>query len=347
MLANYSSIREMLNDMSNLTYVLYNQKEDDYAIDFATNIDWFKFKNTQVTRVYGSGNGWIGFGSDSEHLQVNRRDQAMYYLGYEKGTVGVTITYEYFRVYWKGYSSYNTTANKAILEYDCVLLDTGDIYLKIHTFPKVNINGFNRLVAVNTVEFEPSSRPRDTEFTFIHQDDLGNEFELSKGLVEPNYYVVKYLFGDENNKVYTVVDDELSEVTAPLTSVVFKNNGTDTIPSKIVKNLSGLKVYKWSDADTVTMALSVEYIPLPQYVSCVADMNNVPIHGIRSISYDASDDVTVTYSFDGTTWSTEKPLGQLTVDDLSGWSDTKTIYFKFKLSTSTSRLVRFKLIYMN
>lgn len=357
-MADYKDVKTMLSTLDGITYTRNNSKQDD-GTDILSNtgIDWFKFHNIVPTNIYVNGNGYIGFGSDSEHLRINMRDQAMYYLGYETGEIGYVFKYKYYRIYWKGVSNYNspqTTANT--LEFDTVLMEDGDeyidIFINIRTFPTNNVSNdntilfkypnYNRRVSLGTLT-------TGSQLSLLSPDKNGNTFNIYSGIIEPLQPEVRYLFGDSNNKVYTVIDGVLSEVTDELTGDVFLEQGTETISSEAIKTLQGLKVYKWQDEGETKLKLKVNATPPPppQYVSCVAEMSNSSILGIRSISYDASEDVTVTYSFDGTTWSTEKPLEQLTVDDLSGWADTKTIYFKFKLSTSNSRLARFKLIYMN
>lgn len=347
-MADYKDIQTMLSTLNGIIYTRNNTRQDDGTDTLSnTGIDWFKFNGVVPTNIYANGNGYIGFGSDSEHLRINRRDQAMYYLGYETGVVGFGLTYRYYRIYWKGVSKYNssqTTDNT--LEFDTVLLETGDIYINIRTFPINNVSNDNTILS-NGSNTSLGTLTTGSQLTLIHQDEDGRVFTINQGIIEPEYAEVRYLFGDSDNKVYTVIHGELSEVTDELTGDVFLNQGAETIPSEAIKTLQGLKVYKWQDEGEAELNLKITATPLPQYVSCVADMSHESIQDIRSISYDASDDVTVTYSFDNTTWSTEKLLSQLTVDDLSGWSDTKIIYFKFKLSTSTSRLVRFRLNYEN
>jgi hypothetical protein len=161
-----------------------------------------------------------------------------------------------------------------------------------------------------------------------------------------------YLFGDSSDKLYTVVNDEtLTEVDAELTADTFMTYGVKTIYGDLIKSLDGLKIYKWTDDDDVSLHIKMNAIPLPQYVSCVADMSYESIKGITSIgcSYDGT--VNIQYSYDGTTYTSKMSVTDflaISPDTLyDGLGIENKIYFKFWLEDDTSALTNLVIRYQN
>lgn len=349
---HYNSLaRLMTKDDSNIEYTQKNSKNDDGIIKLGTLFDdvGFKYNGNIVKWIQGSGNSIIYFGeSTSKGLFVDNRDGAMWYFGYQKGTVGVGILYKYFRIRWRGYSRYSSTDDAHLLEYDVVCLDNGDMYLKIYHWPTSDNDGINKLIMANgELAFSPSAS--QLEFTFRHQDDDGNVFTVENGIIEPKYADVKYLFGDGTNIYkWDTKDDKLVQTSSPLSASTFQNEGTYVIPDvSLFKDFPKIQIYKWQDVGGAEQRLQVKATPNAQEVLATCDMSSPTIKSIDSINYTASDDVTVSYSFDNATWSEAKALKDLTVNDLLNWHDTRMIYFKFTLNTLDSYITSFKLNFNN
>lgn len=188
-MATYQTIAEMLQSIENMTVIRNNSRQDD-GTDTVTGVDWFTFRGNVANNVYVNGNGWLNFGRNAEGgLKVNRRDQASWYVWREEAFIR-NENNKVLRIRWRGYSQYNTTAAANLLEFDVVLCSTGDIILKIHTWPTASANGVNQLEASSNVVYAPSASA--TEFSFIHQDENGNSFTLENSLVEvftPSFFV--------------------------------------------------------------------------------------------------------------------------------------------------------------
>lgn len=188
-MATYQTIAEMLQSTDNMTVIRNNSRQDD-GTDTLTGVDWFTFRGNVASNIYVSGNGWLNFGRNAEGgLKVNRRDQASWYVWREEAFIR-NENNKVLRIRWRGYSQYNTTAAANLLEFDVVLCNLGDIILKIHTWPTAAANGVNQLEAASNVVYYPSAL--DTEFTFLHQDETGNNFLLLSGIDEvftPSFFV--------------------------------------------------------------------------------------------------------------------------------------------------------------
>lgn len=194
----YESISEMLASTENMT-MLRNSRNDDSTDTFA-GVDWFKFKGITATNAYVSGNGWFNFGNSSEGgLKVNRRDQVVYNIWREEGCIHNEFN-KFLRFRWRGYSRYNMASDDRLLDFDVVLLNTGDIILRITTWPTTNCDGYNRLEAQTNINFSPSQSSK--EFMFLHQDEEGYNFSLYTGIYEvflPAYFVTFHSNGGYGN----------------------------------------------------------------------------------------------------------------------------------------------------
>ena len=190
----YQTIEQLLSSYDNMTLLRNNVRQDD-GTDTIAGVDWFQFKGVIARNLYLNGNGWINFGNSAEGgLKVNRRDQAVWYTWREVGNI-LNEDYQFLRVRWRGYSQYNSTAADRLLDFDVVLCSTGDIILRIAIWPTAYADGYNRLEAAANVSFAPSQSAK--EFTFLHQDESGNNFTLESGIVEvfADRYIVRYNHG--------------------------------------------------------------------------------------------------------------------------------------------------------
>lgn len=167
-MANYTTIQAAIDaDTTNMTVLRNNSKNDDGTTTYATGIDWFKFNGVVVSNIYSSGNSWIGFGTSSEQLKVNRRDCAVWYEYKETGTIGRS---RFFKFRWRGYSRYSQTAAANLQEFEFFLFDTGQILLRFFTVPTSDFDGVNALVCgADTVSYNVTAG-RAVEYTFTPSD---------------------------------------------------------------------------------------------------------------------------------------------------------------------------------
>lgn len=355
-LHHFSSLAKLMTvDNEDIYELQHGSKNDDGIVKYPYEVNdvGFNFNGATVKIIQGSGNSQIYFDGTSRGIYINNRDGAMYYFGVQTGTVGVGILYNYFRIRWKGYSYYSSSDDSCLLEYDLVGLSTGDLYLKIYHWPTSYNTGTNKLILDSgEVAFTPSAD--SLEFTFRHQDSSGNSFTVEQGITEPKYAEIRYLFGDETNIYKWQAKDgtngvgELVQTSSALTADTFNNEGSLNVPdASLFSGFSKIRIYKWQDVGTIEQRIQVNATPNVQEVLATCDMSSATIKSIGSISYMASDDVTVSYSFDNSTWSTAKALSTLAVADLTGWHDTKVIYFKFTLNTLDSYITNFTLNFNN
>jgi len=168
-MANYNTIVEAINaDTSNMTVLRDHIKNDDDTSEYTTGIDWFKFNNTVVDKIYSSGNSMIGFGN-TNYLEVNSRDCAVWDEYSESGMIGGN---RFFKFKWCGVSSYNAdpTTEATKQWYDVFLLDNGQIYLYFYVVPTSGCTGDNILVCGNNIVTFTVNEGISCEYTFKAAD---------------------------------------------------------------------------------------------------------------------------------------------------------------------------------
>ena len=297
---NYNSVDEIFAaGTTNMTVLRNNSKQDD-GTDSITGVDWFTFNDKIASTIYASGNSFIGFGSSSEHLKVNRRDGAMYYLYREEGTL--YDYYKFLKIRWSGYSAYIQTSSSYAITYDVILWDTGDISLHMISIPMYSNNGTYSLVASSTYSYTVSSSSPDVTFK---KADTG--FIVSNNIIElPLPFNKRYLVRS-GSTYYTVANNTLSEISVSnLTSEVFLTSGVEELPDiNLLLNLTNPEILYWVDKEygIPTTGLVVHGTPsVPQLFPYEA--KTVPENTVitKAEVYNAIN-VLVTVTFDGgATW---------------------------------------------
>lgn len=166
-MANYAKFQEAIDSgITNMTILRNHSRNDDSTSTYATGIDWFKFNGTIVSNIYSSGNSWLGFGSNSEQLKVNRRDCAVWDEYKETGVIGLN---KFFKFRWQGTSVYSGSyehTDSYQQYFEVFLFDTGQIFLNFFKVPTSSLNGTNQLVCGSqSLSFAVSSGT-PIEYTF-------------------------------------------------------------------------------------------------------------------------------------------------------------------------------------
>lgn len=297
---NYSSIDEIFDAGINNMEVLRNNTKQDDGSDTIVGVDWFIFNDRVVNKIYASGNSFIGFGSSSEHLKVNRRDCAMWSLYREEGTL--YGYYKFLKIRWVGYSYYSQTTTAYALTYDVILWDTGDISLHMVSIPTTYNNGTYSLTASSTYSYEVSNASPNITFK---KTDSG--FVVSNSVIELNLPFKKIYLVRSGSTYYTVIDNTLSEISVDnLTSDVFLTLGVEEIPSAtLLLGLQNPELLYWTDNEfgKLSTGLTIHGTPsLPQIFHY--EEKTIPANSVISKAEIYNTNlVMVTVSFDGgTSW---------------------------------------------
>jgi hypothetical protein len=83
---DYGTVDDILSTTQNMTVLRNNSLQDD-GTDTVEGVEWFRYKGEVASTLYVSGNSWIGFGENAEHLKIVRRDTDLMTLRREEGTL--------------------------------------------------------------------------------------------------------------------------------------------------------------------------------------------------------------------------------------------------------------------
>ena len=315
-MANYTSIDDIVAGVENATQLRTNSKQDD-GTDTITGVDWFSYNGTVCSNIYVSGNSWIGLGASSEHLKVNRRDAAMWNVWREEGTYSTSLhTYNFLRIRWSGYTSYNSTSSSALLTFDVLIFETGDIMLYVADIPTSDYTG---IFSLDDVTYDKPT-VENRYVTFYLQTD--GSYVVKYAPID--LAIKKYLVRDVNT-LYTINAGSLVEVSGELNSNLFIDNGIDTIPDgALLMTLATPEVLCWTDADTVPkLTATVTATPQPQVI--ITDkiyLTDKSITGIESALATCEGELIIAVSFDDKqTWKAWNGEQWVTLsDDNTGMS---------------------------
>jgi hypothetical protein len=299
---DYGCVSDIFANIENMIYIRNNSLNDD-GTDIIEGVDWFTFNGNTATKLYVSGNSWVGFGSNAEQLKIIRRDTDLMTLRREEGTLwGI---YKFLRVRWEGYSVHGNRIDATQLIWDMVIFDTGDICV---SFVKVPTNS-SYLASSELVT-------SDGSITFTPLTGETINFKLQNGVyifqdheaVFLDPYNRRYLFTDANEHLYTIADGELVMLEeTEITAEVFETYGVQDIPDgNLLISLVDPTILYWHDSENCFPDFKVTYtgVPKPQVIySENIDMSDASILGIEKVNVDADDNALFAVSFDdGENW---------------------------------------------
>ena len=213
-----------LNTTNGMECLRNNSGQDD-GTDTVIGVNWFKFNNAVINKIYVNGNSYIGFGSDTPHLKICNRDGKMWYLYRQEGSIGAI---PFLKIRWEGYSYYNKTLDSYSLKWELFLFGNGQMFLNVINVPTSGDIGDTSLTCgSNSYTFTLTART-PVSYTFTPSDSTGSSWTVSDG-----------------NKL------KLEELT-PNGSVIFE------IPSIIVQSVKSMRLL-W-EAETPDGTLANVYI---------------------------------------------------------------------------------------
>jgi hypothetical protein len=155
--------------------ILRNNTGQDDGVDTVSGVDWFIFNGIVASSLYVSGNSFIGFGSNSEHLKVCRRDTKMWYLYRQEGFIGVT---KFLKIRWEGFAHYSQTASSYALAWELFMFDDGGLFLNLVRVPSVSgYLGTSTLTCGSKTYAYTVELATPVSYSFLPQDD--GSFALS------------------------------------------------------------------------------------------------------------------------------------------------------------------------
>ena len=140
----------------------------------------------------------------------------------------------------------------------------------------------------------------------------------------------KYLISDDQNKLYTIVNDTLTEITnGSINAATFETYGFENMPQwEDFDTLTNPKVLYYTDnaQDEITVIATQTAVPFPQIItSGDYDLTDITILGIEDADVVASSDVLFGISFDGgTTWKAHNGTQWVTLSSSDSGMNAET-----------------------
>lgn len=295
-MANYESILSLLEaDINNMDVIRDNNANDE-GTDSVAGVDWFTYNNKVASTVYVSGNTWFGFGENSEHLKVDRRDAKVYSIWHEEGEVH---GHKFLKIRWRGYSYYNSVSSDCLLEYDVIIFDDMSILLHMISIPTSYNDGTYSLTnSTGTIIYTVTVESPNVTFAYNSSTNL---YTVVNGIQE--FYDVKYLI-EAAGVYYNIVDGALNALSiSDLSANVFEQYGVDEIPSgELLVGLNSPSILYWQDSsDNIpSLVANVTATPVSQIIiSEEILVANPSIKGILGVSSEYAGNPLVAISFDG------------------------------------------------
>lgn len=341
-----------LNTTSGMTAVNSAYNDDSYYS--VTGISGFKFNNKSGATIYVSSNHYIGFGSNTEHIKILRRDGCSTYIRRQSGTFDDGTSF--VKIRFEGYTAYNNRVTATRLIYELFILSNNDMFLNMITTPtNSSYIGTSALVSSTTTDLVlHDGSGGGPVVSFYHKDSYGYNWDVKYADYETaDSYTPLYLVR-QGDTIFTVVDGALAEVPeTELTAAVFVEYGVADAPSsELLLSLGDHSIYSWAcgDSGKKLQADLVAY-PHPSAIEAVADMSHPSILGMSLMTAEFSGDVTVSISLDDReSWSEEAALSDWLNTDLeelfASLPESKQLYLRFILHDDAT-ISRFKITYIN
>ena len=340
-----------LNTTSGMTAVNSSYNDDGYYT--VTGISGFKFNNKSGSTIYVSSNHYIGFGSNTEHIKILRRDGCSTYIRRQAGTFDDGTSF--VKIRFEGYTVYSNRVASNRLIFELFILSNNDMFLNMITTPTSGNTGTSQLVSSTTTELSLyDGEGGGPVVSFYHKDNYGYNWDVKYADYETADSFTPLYLTKKGDTIYTVSDGALVAIPETnLTAAVFVEYGTTAPPdSDLLTALGDHSVYCWTSGDTgKKLTADLVAYPHPSAIEAVADMSHPSILGMSLMTADFSGNVTVSISLDDqVSWSEEVALADWLNTNLeelfTSLPESKRLYLRFILHDDAT-ISRFKITYIN
>lgn len=340
-----------LNTTSGMTAVSSTYNDDSNYT--TTGISTFRFNNKSGSTIYISSNHFIGFGSNTEHIKILRRDGCSTYIRRQSGTFPDGTSF--VKILFEGYTVYSNRVASNRLIFELFILSNNDMFLNMITTPTSGNTGTSQLVASSTTDLNLfDGAGGGPVVSFYHKDNYGYNWDVVYADYEASASFTPLYLVKHNDKLYAVTDGALVEIPeTKLTAAVFVEYGVPEPPaSDLLVPLGSHCVYCWSSGDTgKQLQADLVAYPFPSAIEAVADMSHPSILGMELMTANFSGNVTVSILLDNrASWSAEMPLSDWLNTDLeelyASLPESKRLYIRFILNDDAT-ISRFKITYIN
>lgn len=284
----------------NAGMTLFGTRNDD-GTNVLPNIGFdFMYNAVNVRAAINiSGNSWVGFGSATEHLLINRRDASYNNLYWIKE---IENNSPVFRIRWEGNSNYSSYGSNDLV-WELTLYNDNAMVLVIQATPK---NGTDSFVSKGPSGTIGCNFQTGKSYVFFPTILGGKSYIVQEGSYKITTQV--FLMDDGENGLKAWNGSTWTKVAdPPVTEDIMKANGTTTLP--ISRNgiiLTNPTLLMWTDdLRGIAFRTRTTGTPTPKLIKQTTDYS-IP-SGIKNVvvtvNLTGSSDIKMVCSVDqGTTW---------------------------------------------
>ena len=214
-------ISEYAKPKGNAEMILFGERNDDTVVELPTMEFPITYAGNIITNLYVSGNSFIGFGVQTEHLKINRRDASYNKLFYSHE---VNRDILMFRVRFEGNSSYSSW-NSNDLIWELVVFMDGTFMLIVEKSPRNGTDSFNNpTIGTQVLTFEQGK-----SYVFSLNDDGSYNVTLGSYVLYDNKYLMQDIEGvkkfDMEQNLWVLLS------APPITKAMFTEFGVGSLPN--------------------------------------------------------------------------------------------------------------------
>lgn len=113
-----------------MTNASFSSDDGSSTFTVPSEFSWI-FGSNRISSLVISGNSWIGLGSSTEHIKVNRRDCYITTYYYQLIETGMSSVQKVLKIRWEGWAPYSSRDDNHKFIWELFLLDNGDAYLHL------------------------------------------------------------------------------------------------------------------------------------------------------------------------------------------------------------------------
>lgn len=175
-----AELASLVGNTDNLVKAIYStERQDDNSFTMTMPFSWDYNGNPQTSIVI-SGNSWIGIGSASENIKVNRRDAALYESDGRLFVLTDMNDLHCFKLTWKGASAYGGSIDQ---EWELYLFQNGDAMIHLTTRGS-SADGSYEFFGI-TFAISPGGT-----VSFYRKNVAGTEWQIESEIYDVNKHLV-------------------------------------------------------------------------------------------------------------------------------------------------------------
>ena len=169
-----------------MTNASFSSDDGSSTFTVPSGFDWI-FGSNRISSLVISGNSWIGLGSSTEHIKVNRRDCYISTYYHQLIETGMSSVQKVLKIRWEGWAPYGSRDDNHKFIWELFLLDNGDAYL--HLVSKASSTSWDGTFTFVGLSYTLNDSSKDVTFKRVGEQGTASadwQFEQSSYIIFGN-----------------------------------------------------------------------------------------------------------------------------------------------------------------